>query len=232
MPNQVRAAILWSGGKDCGLAMHEAAAGGLDARLLVTFAPPKAAFLAHPLAVIQAQAKAIGIPHRLVEVVEPYEESYRRAIRALRDEGFGTLVTGDISEVAGLSNWISQCSRGTGIDVVMPLWHRDRRELLTRLIDAGFKAIMSCVKEPWFTIDWLGRAIDRPCLEDLTRLAAVNGVDLCGENGEYHSLLLDGPMFRQAISITADKVAAPGGLMHLGVREIALRGQSPNTQQG
>jgi diphthine-ammonia ligase len=221
MPKGAQTAILWSGGKDCGLAMHEAVGAGLDARLLVTFAPPKAAFLAHPLAVIRAQAAAIGIPHRLVEIVEPYDQSYRRAIIALRDEGLGAIVTGDIAEVAGLPNWVTQCSRGTGIDVVMPLWHRDRRELLTRLIDGGFRAIMSCVKTPWFTIDWLGRAIDRPCLGDLTRLAAVNGVDLCGENGEYHSLLLDGPMFHRPLEMKADKATAPDGLMHLAVREVS-----------
>lgn len=215
------AAVLWTGGKDSALAMQVAGDGGLDIKRLVTFAPRGGNFLAHPLSVMALQAEAIGLPHQVIQIEEPYFESYRAGLGGLLAEGIGTVVTGDIAEVAGMPNWIRQCCQGLGVEVQTPLWGGDRRGLMLRLIDGGFRVIFSCVKRPWFTADWLGRTIDRVVLAEMERLSAVNGLDLCGENGEYHSLVLDGPMFRKRVAIEFE-AGGDESLMHLRIKSARL----------
>lgn len=219
------AAVLWTGGKDSALAMHHAAAQGLDIRRLVTFAPREGSFLAHPLSVMAMQAQAIGLPHQVVTIAEPYFESYRAGIAALAAEGITTLVTGDIAEVAGMPNWIRQCCEGIDVSVLTPLWGGDRRGLMLQLIDSGFVVIFSCVKRPWFTPDWLGRTIDRRVLSELEDISRATGLDICGENGEYHSLVLDGPMFRWRVAIDFEP-SPPADLMHLRIRSASLAPKS------
>ena len=210
-----RAAVLWTGGKDCSLALHEARKSGLLVEELVTFAPPSPVFLAHPLPFIKLQAAAMGLRHRVVTIRPPAEDGYTLAVKALRQEGIGTLVTGDIAEVGGSPNWIRKVSRGTGLEVLTPLWVRDRRGLLSDLLDGGFKAVFSLVKKPWFTREWVGRAIDRRAVEELASL--VPCPDLSGENGEYHTLGLDGPIFKNALSLAAFEVGEKDGMMYMEI---------------
>ena len=110
-----RAAVLWTGGKDCALALHEARRSGLPVEELVTFAPPSPVFLAHPLPFLKLQAAAMGLRHRVVTIRPPAEDGYTQAVKALQSEGIGTLVTGDIAEVEGRPNWMREVSRGTGL---------------------------------------------------------------------------------------------------------------------
>src|ERR1051326_5217249 len=79
------AAVLWTGGKDSALAMHEAQLAGCSVRCLATFAPPEPAFLAHPLAIIKLQAQALGLPHFVWPVREPFHESYEAGLRWLKE---------------------------------------------------------------------------------------------------------------------------------------------------
>ncbi len=217
------AAVLWSGGKDCALALHEAVAAGLDVRLLVTFAPPDAKFLAHPLAVMESQAEALGIPHHIVRIGESYAESYTAGIENLRDQfGIKTLVTGDIAEVDGCPNWVRQRSEGTGVAVETPLWHRDRKEILTNLLDQGFKIVVSCLRSPELSEDWIGREIDAAAFAELRVLEQESGVDPCGENGEFHTITLDGPLFMKPLCLNGCKPAHRDGLVCLDIDGIEL----------
>lgn len=211
-----RAAVLWTGGKDCSLALHEARGSGLSVEELVTFAPPSPVFLAHPLPFLKLQAAAMGLRHRVVTIRPPAEGGYARAVMALRSEGIGTLVTGDIAEVGGSPNWMREVSLGTGLEVLTPLWGRDRRRVLSDLLDGGFKAVFSLVKKPWFTPAWVGRALDLDAAEELASL--VPRPDLCGENGEYHTLVLDGPIFKNALRLAAFDVGEKDGMMYMEMK--------------
>jgi uncharacterized protein (TIGR00290 family) len=211
-----RAAVLWTGGKDCSLALHEARESGLSVEELVTFAPPSPVFLAHPLPFLKLQAAAMGLRHRVVTVRPPMEAGYVQAVKALQSEGIGTLVTGDIAEVGGSPNWMREVSRGTGLELLTPLWGRDRRGVLSDLLDGGFKAVFSLVKKPWFTRAWVGRVIDRRVVEELASL--VPCPDLCGENGEYHTLVLDGPLFKKAIQLASFDVGERDGMMYMEIK--------------
>ena len=177
------AAVLWSGGKDCSLAHYRAVLAGLDVCCLVTFVPPDARFLAHPIAVMQSQAEALGLPHLVLEVTEPYMDSYRAGIRRLNDDyGIDTLITGDIAEVDGYPNWIRQCCEGTSVSVFTPLWGMSRTEILDDLINNGFDIVFSCIEQSVLSPDWLGKQLNKATFEDLHNLSRENEMDPCGES--------------------------------------------------
>jgi len=219
------AAVLWTGGKDSSLALYEATLLGYAITSLVTFAPDEPRFLAHPLNFMKYQAECLGIPHDILTVHEPLRESYEKAIYSLRErDGVTTLVSGDIAQVSGHPNWIRECSDYAGIDVLTPLWGSDRLELLNRLLSYKFKVIFSCVKRPWFTEEWLGMELDRVSLDRLCKLHAETGLDVCGEQGEYHSLVLDGPHFKKKrIHIVAYSKRAKDSLMFIDIQKVSLR---------
>jgi len=225
-PNE--AAVLWTGGKDSSLALYETMLLSCRNVRLVTFAPRDARFLAHPLKIMKYQAEALHLPHEVLEVGEPFEKSYRSAIACLnRTRGVSAVVTGDITEVDGIPNWMEQCCDGLGIRVLKPLWGRSREQLLGTFVSAGFKAVFSCVKKPWFTEQWLGAELDRACIERLRELKRSSGIDICGENGEYHTLVLDGPLFRKRLELTAFRRRTDADVMYLDIEEARLLEKSP-----
>lgn len=196
------AAVLWTGGKDSALAHYEAVQKGYNVTHLVTFAPENPDFRAHPISVMHAQAETLGLIHLVIEINEPFAESYKAAICSLRDDTqIGSLITGDIDLVDGKPNWIRECAAGTGVDVLTPLWNYDRENLLRRLIAQNFSVILSCVKRPWLGPEWLGREITWETLAELRSLNVSTNLDLCGENGEFHTLTLNGPLFRHPIHL-------------------------------
>ncbi len=229
--NPKHAAILWTGGKDSALALHEARLTGYDVVALVTFAPVGSEFRAHPVPVMTLQAKALGIPHSILELDEPLKKAYEIAIAGLKQaKGIEVLVTGDIAEVDGQQNWIRECSEPSRMEVFTPLWGMDRTLLLNRLIADGFRAIFSLVKKPWFTEDWVGKALDNRSIEDLTKISADTGLDVCGENGEYHTLVLDGPEFTHPIRLESCAVRRDYDLMCIDMERSAFRFTSPGAE--
>ncbi|OPZ09734.1 MAG: ATP-binding region [candidate division BRC1 bacterium ADurb.BinA292] len=217
------AAMLWTGGKDCALALDEAIRTGIDIRCLATFAPPRPDFLAHPLALMQLQARAMDLPHHIVAVTAPFDQGYETGLARLRDEfGIDGVVTGDISEVDGCPNWIRERCRPVGLDVLTPLWGRDRADLLRLLLERGFKVRISCVKTRCLAPNWIGREIDESTITDFTALHDANGFDLCGENGEYHTIVTGGPRFRQPIAIHRFTTRTGDGLAWIEIAEMAL----------
>lgn len=217
------AAVLWTGGKDCGLAHWEAVEAGHRVTRLVTFAPESREFLSHPLEFMAYQAQAMGLPHQVIPVAEPYRESYVNAIRALAEQGVDALITGDIAEVDGYPNWIRECSEGSGVQVLTPLWSIDRLTLLRRLLDLRFRVIMSCVKEPWLTAEWLGREITPETMGELQALNRINGIDPCGENGEFHTLVTDSPLFHHALHIASFTPESHDSMHTMRIHGVTMR---------
>jgi diphthine-ammonia ligase len=221
MPN---VAVSWTGGKDSSLALYEAQVSGCQVNCLVTFAPPQERFLAHPIAFIRLQAEALGLPHHVINIKEPFERGYENAISSLKEErGINALVTGDIDEVAGHdTNWMVDRGERCGVDVLTPLWHRDRLELLNKVLSLGFRVVISCVKRPWFTEEWLGLELSHDLLERLCELSERTGLDMCGEQGEYHTWVLDGPRFRKSIRIVSFSRHAQDSTMYIHSENLRL----------
>lgn len=217
------AGMLWTGGKDSMLALHEARAQGCEIAGLITFTPENPCFLAHPLDIIRLQAEAMQLPHMSVTIREPYDEGYAAALRGLKEwKEIDTLITGDIATVNCLPNWIRKHGRRCGLKVLTPLWGRSRFAILKRLLALNYRVIISCVRGEFLKPEWAGREINRETLDEMRRVFTERNLDLCGEQGEYHSLVLDGPEFHQPIVIKNAKTVSAGDFHYLKIEKAAL----------
>ncbi|MBU4265710.1 MAG: diphthine--ammonia ligase [Candidatus Altiarchaeales archaeon] len=204
----------WSGGKESCLAVYKAMQGGLAVSHLLNMAVDGRS---HGLdrGLILAQSEAIGIP--LVQRVvtwDTYEEEFKKAVGGLKIEG---MVFGDI-DVQDHRDWVEGTCSELGIKPFLPLWKRGREELMDEFISAGFKAVVVCVKSE-FDRTWLGRIIDEEFIKD----ASDAGIDVCGENGEYHTLVVDGPLFRNRIEVVESRDIEREGKWFMDITEHKLR---------
>jgi diphthine-ammonia ligase len=198
------AAVSWSGGKDCCLGMHRARASGFDVRtLLAMFDESGERTRSHaiPRAVMQAQAEALGL-----ELVAPsaswadYEAVFVDALRDLTARGVTDVVFGDI-DLAPHREWEEKVCAAAGLTPHLPLWQEDRRALADEVLDLGYRAVVVCTDDRWLDATWCGRTYDRAFIEGLPA-----GVDACGENGEFHTFVTDGPAFRSTVPARVAKV--------------------------
>ncbi|MFM4921046.1 Dph6-related ATP pyrophosphatase [Aeromonas dhakensis] len=211
-----RVIVLWSGGKDAMQALCHAREAGHQVVALATFAPPLPRFLAHPLSQVRRQAAALGLPHLLVTIEAPFDLGYERALTKLKDEWqLDGVVTGDIDSVGGAPNWIRERCRPLGLTVHTPLWQQPREALLADLLARGIVAHLSCVDTDVLTPEWVGRVLDKGALAELQQLAATQGFDACGEQGEYHTMVTDGPGFAAPLVLGRWQVAHQERLAYL-----------------
>ena len=103
-----------------------------------------------------------------------------------------------------------------------PLWGRDRKTVLEQLIDLKFNICFSCVKTRWLPATWVGRELDADAIDQLATIRESNGLDLCGEEGEYHTLTTDGLNFTQSIAIPSWSTRTAETLAHMQIQEAAL----------
>ncbi len=201
------AAVLWTGGKDSALALHEVHARGLPVVALVSFGPVRGRFRAHPIGVQRLQARALGLPHRFLRLRPPYRAAYRRAFRRLRSEGIDTIVTGDLDRVTGCGSWVRSIAGPLGLRVVTPLWHRERRALWRCLDTLGFRVVLSYAAAGRLPAGSIGRRLSGPTVQRLAS-AAGGRFDLAGENGEFHTWVLDAPLFRRPLELDRRSVGS------------------------
>ncbi len=200
----VEYAASWSGGKDSCFAHWKAISGGLKVSYLLNFINEDSTrAMSHGLdhKLIALQAQAIGLPILQQKVTwGTYEAGFKEALGKLKPKGITGLVTGDI-HLQEHKDWIDRVCGEVDIKAVLPLWGMDSAQLLTGFIEAGFKAIMVSVKAQFFGKDWLGRQIDTKLASELSQLASSTNIDVCGEAGEFHTFVYDGPTFKRPIKI-------------------------------
>jgi uncharacterized protein (TIGR00290 family) len=195
--------VSWSGGKDSCLACYKALQKGLEVSCLLNFVSKDGRCMSHGLnsKLMVAQSQAIGIPIIQREVTwDTYGEEFKTVARKLKQMGFDGVVFGDIDIYEHL-DWIVQVCNDVGILYMEPLWRLNRERILKEFINAGFKAIVVNVKADIFGVEWLGRKVDETFIEDLQKLRINHSFDICGEFGEYHTLVTDGPIFNKRINI-------------------------------
>ena len=206
----MKAAVLWTGGKDSALAF-QVSLNLYDIRRLVCFVPSDGRqFLAHPTELMEIQAQKIGIPIEFVPISEPYKPSYRQQIEAIKDTGIEILITGDISTVGGLPNWIEEVAAGL-VEVHKPLWELDRHAILDTLISNKFKVICSLAYKKHFQTTIAGKYLDADLISELKQLP----IDACGEQGEYHTWVLDAPFFKEPVQLEGTRVIDADGYYYL-----------------
>jgi diphthine-ammonia ligase len=193
------AAVSWSGGKDCCLAMHRARAAGLDVSVLLAMfdeTGERTRSHAIPRALMQVQAEALGL-----ELVAPsaswadYEPVFVAALTDLKARGITDVVFGDI-DLASHREWEEKACAAAGVTPHLPLWQQDRQALADEVLRLGYRALVVCTDDRWLDAGWCGRLYDRAFLGRLP-----GGVDACGENGEFHTFVVDGPAFRVPVSV-------------------------------
>ena len=194
----------WSGGKDSCFACHKTISEGSDVSYLMNFVSKDRRCMSHGLnsRLLLAQSEAIGIPMVQREVAwETYEQGFKSVVRELKQKGVESAVFGDISNIAGHEGWIDRVCSELGIKPVKPLWGSDPWQLLASFIKEGFEARVVMAKANLFGKEWLGRKVNETFMRDLRKLAEKVDVHPCGELGEYHTFVCDGPLFRKRLRI-------------------------------
>jgi diphthine-ammonia ligase len=214
----------WSGGKDSCFALHKAIQQGHKVQNLLIMMADKGKSNFHMISseLLDAQSQAIGIPIvKVTSTPETYEEQFRNALREAKAKGADGILTGDIFDVAlHEAGWLDRVTKEVGLEPVRPLWHRDTSEVLDEFINEGFKATVVRVKKELLGMDWLGRMLNREFFNDLKKLGTV---DLCGERGEYHTFVTDGPLFKKRIAIQETKTSTINGWGRLDITRFALK---------
>ena len=197
--------VSWSGGKEGSLAFHKAKLDGLTPSYLLNMTGEDGSrSRTHGLAreALSVQAEAIGIP--LIQRKtswEDYEDNFKKTILQLKERGIEGGVFGDI-DLEEHRVWVERICKETGIRPYLPLWGKEQKEILENFIDFGFEAIVVAVRAELLSKSWLGRKIDYGFVEDIT---TFENITPCGEAGEYHTLVIDGPIFKKRILILESK---------------------------
>ncbi|WP_066631838.1 Dph6-related ATP pyrophosphatase [Labilibacter marinus] len=214
-----KAAVLWTGGKDCAFALMDSI-GKYNIVKLITFVPENhEEFFAHSIEVMKAQAYSIGLPHELIEVKEPFKEGYVAAMHQIKKSNIEVLITGDISTVDGHPNWITECASGI-IDVDMPLWELERKSLMKRIDEDQFKVVCSLSYKKYFEETITGRMLNPAFVAELLQMENEGKIDACGENGEYHTMVLSAPYFKYDLIIMEAEMFEEDTFNYLRIRNI------------
>jgi uncharacterized protein (TIGR00290 family) len=221
MPAREKVILSWSGGKDSAMALYELRRSDRYevVALLTTVAAEYDRVSHHGVraSLLAAQAEAVGLPleqlaiavtsphpcrtdHGDDVVMQEYERLMTEAMLRSKSQGVTAVAFGDIF-LEQLRAYRESRLAQVGMRGVFPIWQRDTRELVETFVDLGFRAYLTCVDSQKLGEAFAGRALDRDLLQDLPA-----DVDPCGEHGEYHSFVWDGPIFREPVHVRVGEV--------------------------
>ncbi|CUQ66584.1 Dph6-related ATP pyrophosphatase [Candidatus Nitrospira inopinata] len=209
-----RVLLSWSSGKDSAWTLHvlraEPDVEVIGLLTTVNTAHGRVSMHATRLEILQAQARSVGLPLQTIPLPQPcsnevYEEAMRRAIEDGIKIGATHIAFGDLLLEDIRAYRIKQLE-GTGLAPLFPLWQEPTALLARRMVDAGLKAVVTCVDLKRLPPSFAGRSFDHSFLDDLP-----SGVDPCGENGEFHTCVLDGPMFSGPVQAMVGEVVERDG---------------------
>ena len=196
--------VSWSGGKDSCFACHQAVANGLKVRYLlnmITEDGQKSWTHGQSSKLLQTQAQAIGVPLIQMQTsMGKYEATFKEALLSLKKEGIDGGVFGDI-DLEEHREWVERVCSEVDIEPYQPLWGQAQEKVLENFANSGFEAVLVAAKADLFGEEWLGHKVDPDFLSYLAELKQKFGVHPCGEAGEYHTIVIDGPLFKQRIEI-------------------------------
>ncbi len=215
----------WSGGKDSCYAYYLAAQQGHEIMNLLTMMmnEEKSNFHMIPSSMLDAQSDAIGIPLVKQQATpKTYENDFKSALRKFKTKGAEGLVTGDIYEVAGHEEgWLGRVLKEVGLTPVKPLWMGDTKQIYLDYLKTGFKATVVRTNLEKLGVEWLGKVLDKKFYDDILKFG---NVDPCGEGGEYHTVVTDGPTFKKKIEILeTQKHKIDGGFGYLEIKKFGVK---------
>jgi uncharacterized protein (TIGR00290 family) len=208
--------LSWSSGKDSAWALHvlrqsdDYEVTGLFTTINSAF--DRVAMHAVRVELLREQAQAAGLPLYLIEIPYPCTDEQYAAVMAefvarASVEGVQCMAFGDLF-LQDVRRYREERMQGTGIDAVFPLWGRPTRDLLTEMLTGGLRACLTCVDPKVLSAEFAGRELTLELLDSMP-----SSIDPCGENGEFHSFVFDGPMFNRPLDIEMGEVVTRDGFV-------------------
>jgi len=214
-----RVLLAWSSGKDAAWSLHVLRERGVEVvGLLTTMNAPSERVAMHDVRreLVRRQAEAVDLP--LVEVGIPwpcpneaYEAAMAEALAGARARGATAVAFGDLF-LEDVRRYREERMAGTGLGTIFPLWGRPTRELAAEMLAAGQKAVLTTVDRRVLPPEFAGHPFDESLLRRLPE-----GVDPCGENGEFHTFAWDGPAFRHPVPVRVGPVVERDGFAYADV---------------
>ena len=195
----------YSCGKDSTLALHKMIEAGNEPQALlvmVNTASERSFFHGADLPLLEKYSEALGLP--LLPVLssgEEYHLAMEEALRRAKSQGAEQACFGDIDLEAN-RKWGEERCAHAGLEPVYPLWHHDRQENVRELLALGYRCLIKSINNRLLPESVLGKVIDEEVLAEMEAC----GIDVCGENGEYHTLVVDGPVFRRPLPYKTGKI--------------------------
>ncbi|WP_040225381.1 hypothetical protein [Bhargavaea cecembensis] len=190
----------WSGGKDSALAFYRAVQmGGRPERLLTMFDGEGDRSKSHAASesIIRAQADRLEVPLVIRRAGwTDYKDEFLSGLEEIREAGIRTGVFGDV-DLEDHLKWVRDTCAEKGMTAEHPLSGMSRKEVVEAFLDAGFRALVVVGQDGRFPTGWVGRPFDAALIRDMEE----RGIDPCGESGEFHTLVTDGPVFREPLPV-------------------------------
>ncbi len=188
----------WSGGKDSCLALWRSQKADIAITHLIT-ALDETGFKTRSHGVtrelILAQGKSLGMVNEFISATwQDYENYFIEKLKFLSSQGISQMIFGDIDLIAH-REWEEKVCSEAGITPLLPLWNENRLDMVHEFLDAGFKARVVCIDGRVLNESFVGREFDYDFITSLP-----TGVDACGENGEFHTFVYDGPNFKHPVA--------------------------------
>jgi uncharacterized protein (TIGR00290 family) len=196
----MKAFISWSGGKESSLSCYKTMKELEIAYLLNMISDDGKRSRSHGIdsMLLKVQSEAIGIPIvQRKSSWQDYEQEFKKAVSELKKRNIEAGVFGDI-DLEEHREWVERVCEELGIEAILPLWGKTRAEVVGEFIDSGFEAVVVATKQDLLGPEWLGRRIDGKFVRNMKSL---RNVDLCGESGEYHTFVTNGPIFEKRVNI-------------------------------
>ena len=192
--------VSYSGGKDSTLALYHAMQVGKAIGLIVMLEEQGLRSRSHAMSmeIIQAQANALGLPIITASSSwNDYETEFLKLLAHAKQQGAEVLVTGDL-DMPEHGCWHNRITQQAGLKLCMPLWQRPHREVIEEFIQLGFKTMIVTVNlDLGMKVNDLGKILTLDYIQELEN----RGIDPCGEGGEFHSTVINGPLFTAPIAV-------------------------------
>jgi uncharacterized protein (TIGR00290 family) len=217
----------WSAGKDSCLACYKAIKQGYNVKYLLNFISKeykRCCFHGVEAKLINLQSELIGIPLVQKEVspdMQEYEKEFKEAVSKLKNRGIEGMVFGDVY-LEEHKDWVERVCKDLEIQSIEPLWNIPPEKVLEEFINLGFKAVVVSCKADLFGKEFVGKYVDKDLLDELK----ARKICPCGENGEFHTLVVDGPIFQKRIEITKTQPVLKQGFWKywfLDIREWCMK---------
>lgn len=206
----------WSGGKDCCLSLYRTIQQGGQPQLLFTmFEDQCETSYEHRLSreIIYAQAESLNLPIEIAQSsLDNYKKIFSSSIETFKSLYIDYGVFGGTT-VSSNNDWHTEICTHHELEAYHPLIESNSKDILLEFINLGFQAIIVAVKEDSLDSSFLGKVLSKELIEDFMS----NNIDICGRNGEYHTLVVNGPLFSKKINVIPREIYSLNGISYLNL---------------